>query len=462
MKRYFKDVTSKVINFDYWSNSTTGQGIATSRVNSTRYVGTRALDRHVLTDLYRDDGIAKKIINLIVEDSLRGFIEAEAALLAELERLNFKQKLSDCCSYARLYGGAAIVAFSDDGSDMEKPINFNRLKKVVKLVVYDRQDIQWQEEDINTNYYDENFGEPSVYTISESKGSTIRVHSSRCYIMGGATTSRETKRDNGGWDDSALQSVYDALMNYGSIKSSSAEVVQDYSQKVVYVKGLATLASAGQLDKVRNRINEVDLSMSNAQALWLDAMNEKYEKHDTSVSGLPDLWEKFQESLSSAALTPVTKLFGTTAGGLSANSEADNRAWYDTVDSYRSDHIAPCIDWLVEMVSHQMIWLDADRPADYEWAFPPLETPNDEEMAKVKLLTAQTDSIYVGMGAIDPRQLYALRYATGIFQKDITIPEELLDLDDDIDTEGNDDLIDLDDSEEDEKQVLFKKIGKRL
>ena len=43
--------------------------------------------------MYRTDGITKRIINIVVDDSLRGFINADSDLLKELKRINAKQSM---------------------------------------------------------------------------------------------------------------------------------------------------------------------------------------------------------------------------------------------------------------------------------------------------------------------------------------------------------------------------------
>lgn len=462
MKKYFQGFFNKAQSNDSWSNNTTGIGAYNSRVNSTRYVGVDTIDVSTLSSLYRDDGIAKRIVDLVVDDALRGFIEAEDELLKELFRLNFKQKITECAYFARLYGGAAIVAFSDDGGEMDTPINFNRLRKVVKLVIYDRRNITWDVDDVNKNYYEESYGEPNVYTIHTADSETIRVHRSRCCFLGGTTTTDDVRRSNGGWDDSVLQPVYDALLNYGAVKTSSAEVVQDYNQKVLSVSGLDALLASGGYNRIKNRIKSLDLEVSNAQMLVVDSNKEKYEKHTSSASGLADLWDKFAETLSATTGIPMSRLFGLGSSGLNNNSDNDVKNWHDVVEAYRVDQLTPCIEWMVEMVSQQSMWLNKDRPKDYDWYFSSLDTPNEEELAKVKLLTAQVDNIYVGMGAIDARALYSLRYSSGSFQTEITIPDEFLELDGQVELDGNEDLADIQDDSQAQRQELYRKISERL
>lgn len=464
MKRYISNIFQKFKAEDSWSNSQTGIGVSNSRVNATQYTGIRTLNRNLLNELYRDDGIAKKIVDLIVDDSLRGFIEAEPEMLEELNRLDFKQKLTECAYFGRLFGGALLVAFSDDGSDMEEPINFDRLRKVVKLVVYDRYDVSWEENDLNTDYYDVAYGEPNVYTITTAEGDQLRVHRSRCALIGGTTTTEQVKRDNGGWDDSVLQPAYDALLNYGALKSSAAELAQDYNIKVLSVSGLSNWQASGQIRDFNKRLRELDLQISNAQMAAIDAKNESFQKHLSSASGMTDLWQKTGENLSSVTDIPMSKLFGMGASGLNNSTETDLKNWYDRVDAYRSDQLRPVIDWMIEMLSAQSLWIPADRPTDYDWHFPSLHTPTEKEKAEMKLMTAQTDNIYVSMGAIDAPVLYKLRYSSGEFQTEIRIPEEAFIVDDSLfPTEGNEDLmLDNQEEEENEKQELYRRLLERI
>jgi uncharacterized protein len=460
MKEFFKGFIPKrnVVAKDNWVNYTTGYGTPDSRVNSTKFSTPYAIPASTLSAMYRGDGMARRIVNLMVDDAMRGFIEADTLLLDELDRLSFKQVLTDCACFARLYGGAAIVAFSVDGTDLEHPINLKGLKKVVKLNVFDRHSITWLEEDIERDYLSESYGEPAIYTIQPPVGERFRVHRSRCHFIGGAITTADIKRKNNSWDDSILQAVYNALLNYGAVQNSSAEIVQDYVQKVLYMDNIMNQVASSGTGGLVDRLITTQKTLSNVNFLAVDSQYEKYEKHVSSVGGLADLWDRFAETITANSGYPISKLFGKQSTGLSNNSHNDLVNYYDDVNAYRHDNLTPAIDWIINILQFQAMW--KTKPEYYVWEFPSLVTPTEKENAEIKHILAQTDSIYVSMGAVDARELFEQRHANGTFHYDINI-EDFKETDE-LDVEGNEDLLDTVPVEDTEEEKLLKSIASKI
>ena len=151
---------------DQWQNSYTGLGTGSSRTSNTIFRSGTRLDRYTLTELYRTNGLAKRIVNGVVDDAMRGFIHGEEELLLELKRIKAKQVLFDGASFGRLYGGSIVLALVDDGMPLETPLNTKRLNKLVSLRVFDRYQISWTSDDLCKDFYKEWYGEPEIFTIT--------------------------------------------------------------------------------------------------------------------------------------------------------------------------------------------------------------------------------------------------------------------------------------------------------
>jgi phage-related protein (TIGR01555 family) len=449
---------------DYWENIFTNMGTPNGRVSSTKYNPSLRLDRQTLTDIYTSDGIGRRIVNIMVDDALRGFIEADRNLIKELQRIKFKQKVVDCASWARLYGGGILVAFIDDGQEMDKPLNLKTVRKVVSIRAYDRFQVFWDIGDLSVNYYEEHYGEPDIFSITPISAAPFKVHRSRCHIFSGERIPDMEKMRNSYWDNSVLQAVYEALRNYGSTMNASAEIIQDFIQTILSVNGLTNMLAQGNDNLITQRLNVLDVSRSVYNTVILDSEKEVYQKHSSSVAGLAELWDRFSEAICATTGIPSTKLFGRSPSGL--NSVGDNEVgnWNEIVEAYRSDELEPSINWIIEILKTQTMWDIAERPQSYEWAFPSLKVPNEEEWTKIKHLTAQTDRLYADMGAVDPKYLYELRYGSGEFRPDISVDEKILKAWNDEDSTvlpenadmviGNNDSIDSGDI----KGKLFEKI----
>jgi hypothetical protein len=412
----------QTVNRDGWNNIITGIGTSTSRVGKTNYGYNPRLARETLVNIYTSDCIARQVVNIIVDDALRNFINAEIDLLDELKRLKAKQKLIEAATWARLFGGAALVVFADDGQDMDKPLNTDRIKKVVSLQSYDRWQITWIESDLNQDFYSENYGHPEIYTINPVRGLPFRVHRTRMHFFAGERVPNLQYWDNNRWDDSVIQSLYEPLRNFGLTMNASAEIVQDFVQTVLGINGLTDMLRTGKDQLIKDRLNILDYARSVANTVVLDAENETYTKHASSVAGLAEIIEKNQEVVSAGSRIAITRLFSSPSKGLNHSGQNDSDNWNNTVEAYRSDELQPAIDWLIDLLEVQTLW--TTKPKSFEWEFPSLKVSNEHEIAQNRHLAAQTDQIYMDRGAVDPGFIFKKRYSEAGFQTDIYISEE--------------------------------------
>ena len=96
MKEIFKKLFKRT---DNWSNDLTGLGVGSSRSNNTIFKSGARLDRYTLSEMYRTNGLAKRIVNVVVDDAMRGFIHGEEELIKELKRIKAKQVIFDTASF---------------------------------------------------------------------------------------------------------------------------------------------------------------------------------------------------------------------------------------------------------------------------------------------------------------------------------------------------------------------------
>jgi uncharacterized protein len=409
-------------NGDGWSNVLTNIGSAKDPTRAARVGFAQVLDRNTLASLYRTDGLAKRIVDLPIEEAIREWIEADDLLLAELKRIGAKQEVSDALKWARLFGGAVVVALIDDGQDFDQPVNMRGIRAVRQLRVYDRWRVTWTGGDIDPDPMSPTFGKPRFYTVQPISGTPYRVHASRLWRLDGLPLPDEDRQINNGWGDSAILPVYEALANYAQTMGASANIVRDFVQVVLGIKGLTDMLRQGEEKLVAARATIIDMTRSVANAVFLDADGETYDKKASSVAGLADLWDRFALHVSSVTGIPATKLLGRSPSGLNATGESDMRQWYDVVQSYRQDEVAPLLDWLVGLIAAQGEW--TSRPDEMDWAWPALQQPTEAEWADVKLKVAQADALYMDRGAADPAYLYHLRYGGAEFRPDVAYTQE--------------------------------------
>lgn len=444
---------------DNWQNAFTGLGTRNSRTTNTTFRSSARLDRYTLAELYRTNGLAKRIVNIVVADAMRGFIHAEEELIQELKRIKAKQLIFDGASFGRLYGGALIIALIDDGMDLETPLNPNRINKLISLRVFDRHQVSWTNDDLCDDFYKEWYGEPEIFTITNNQNALtgddlfFKVHRSRCHIFGGERICNSARNANRGWDDPILQSCYDMLKNYGIIASSSVEIVQDFIQVIMKMNGLMDKYTNGQEEQIRERLALIDETRSVQNTILLDGEgDEDYEKRSSSVSGLSDLWDRFSEAVCSATGIPATRLFGRSPAGMNSTGKSDMKNWYDIVSAYREDELEPCITWLLDIIKNQKDW--KKKPDNFDWHFPSLEEPSEIEFADIKKKYAEIDMMYIDRGAISAAEAWQERFGSGEFKYNI----QLANMHDNIEgiTEDDSNFLENDKEESQDKQRELK------
>src|SRR5258708_2034948 len=110
---------SLIEHSDSWQNLLTGLGTARDKAIYSHYSPSQSLPLEYLEQLYLNDDIAARIVDLVPGEILRqGFL-----LNGKVpnDKLNLKHHLLDTLVKARLFGAAFIYLGLDDGLDQTKP-----------------------------------------------------------------------------------------------------------------------------------------------------------------------------------------------------------------------------------------------------------------------------------------------------------------------------------------------------
>ncbi|MBC3540647.1 DUF1073 domain-containing protein [Rufibacter sediminis] len=421
------------VRSDGYLNVLAGMGGGLDKRSRTKFVGGTELDHITLESMYRFSGFARKVIDIPAHEMTREWIWIEndknSIGLNKLAALDAKNMFRDVLKWGNLFGGAIMVMGIDDNGTLDMPLDEKNIRDIAFLRVYDRHQISWMPSDINDNPNSPNFGQPEWYTISSyTTVNTFRVHASRVLRFNGADASERTKASNQGWGDSALQAVYEELRDYGIIKASSVSIVQDFVQVILKIQGLMALIAAGREEEVKTRMAMLDLTRSVNNTILLDGgadgKGEDYEKKSSSVTGLPDLIDRFALALSGVTGIPVTKLFGQSPAGLSATGESDIRNFYDDIKSKQEDILLPMLHRLARLMMLSKNGPYKGRePANWNIQFNPLWQMTDLEEVDWKYKIGQTDALYVSNGILSPDEVAISRFGNGFNTDTIIDPK---------------------------------------
>lgn len=385
----------------------TGMGDPTLDKSASTFYTERLLSDQQLHAAYRNTWLAKKIVNIPALDALRKWRHWQAdqvqitAIEAEERRLGLQQKLLQCKTLARLWGGAVI--FIGDGGDAKTPWDPTTVKKggLKYLTVMSRREVASKELDQDPE--SPTYGWPVEYMVTNGRAFTD-IHPSRMVIQIGDPLPDPwtTYNASQGWGDSVLQAIFNAITNADSTAANIASLVFEANVDVFKIQDLMEhMSSAPYRQKLIDRFTLANIGKSVTRSLITDS-DEEYERKQIAFTGLPDVLQQFLIIVSGAADIPLTRLLGQSPSGLNSTGEHDMKNYYDRIGSIQTLEIGPALYNLDEALIRSAL---GNRPDEifYKWA--ELEQMSEKERAEIGKLKGDTATALVNTGLFMPEEM---------------------------------------------------------
>lgn len=424
---------------DSWRSAMTGLGDALrDKTQSVFFQTTTIRNDAQLLNLFHQEDIAARICDSLPRAALRpGFAlsaeDEDTALASALDEYGkqrkFKTALRKAAIWARVLGGACIYVGVDDGQSEDQPVRESAIASISFVSVLDKRML------IPKTYYTtvERFGEIETYEVQKialGGGSRVvqmetgsLIHESRLIRFDGELTEELRRANNNGWSYSVLERVHEVLRSFGVSWQAVGHLMQDASQGVFEIENLIEMIGSNDKNALATRMQLVDMSRSVARAIMLDAGREKFHRESYSFAGVADVLNLFMVRMASAARMPVTVLMGQSPTGMNATGESDLRLWYDQVQEYQTDEIAPAIErfWSLVFAAEDF---DGEAPEAWSVQFGRLWQKTDKEQAEVEKITADKDKIYIDTGVVLPEEIAVNRFRASGFSQDTQIDLE--------------------------------------
>jgi len=408
---------SKKHRIDAWRNLATGQGLGEGKLNyAFNYRG--RIDEATLGYLYREDSIIARACNTVPKEAMRqgwrwktsSDDSLGAKLTARLEDLSASFKILKAWTWARLYGGCLLILGCDDGKPTDLPLDTTSLRGVRFLTVLEKQ--YCFPERLYSDPLSPRYGEPEIYRITTIEGRSVTVHASRTLRFDGVMTTRDGEAENGGWSDSIVRRMYDAVMKFAAGSTALSAMLEDVSVGVFKIQDLPSLLAGDLTDAFKKRIEYMDLAKSVTNSILVDADGEDYTRIEIgALTGVADVYEKLLLAVSQACEIPVTILFGQSPAGLTATGDSDVRWFYDSVKSEQTQILKPALEYIAKLLFLSSEGPTAGvEPESYSVDFPSLWQPSPQEKATIEKTQAETDSIYVSLGVRSTAEVAADRF----------------------------------------------------
>lgn len=385
---------------DGFNNVVLGKGRMVTDTYSNFSMGFSSdfLSDEILTDNFMKNGIVHKIIAIPAEDALRkGFsIKSkddtynDEPLQSIYEDLHLKEKCIDALTWDRLYGGVLVVFLVDDGGTLDEELNYNAVKSIAEMRVYDAASVTVQEQNLDTSSLD--YRQPVLYMVQNEYGGSFTVHASRCIWLDGEAIppfQRKTLDRRGG---KVLDRINRDVLNYNVTLRNVLMIIERISQGVLKFSGMTNILQTPEGEElIRKRVHQVDMSRSIDNTVVIDSEDD-YQQHNLSVSGLNQILQEYQTALSAVSEIPVTVLFGRSPGGLSATGESDLENYYNMISRIQETKLKPIILYVNNLLSVASD-VTAEVPQEYNIEFNPLWNLSDKEEAEVSKMKIDTEKV---------------------------------------------------------------------
>jgi phage-related protein (TIGR01555 family) len=364
--------------------------------------GFQEIDDFQLENMFEFDWLSGKVIEVPVDDATRKWrtitVASEEDRLQEIrdaeESLDIESVFNDAQKWADLYGGAIAIMLIQGNSEVDEPLELDRIKPgdFDGLEVFDRTQVGIHVDnmnDINAPFY----RKPSHYSVD----GIHKIHASRVLRFNGVKLPWRAMARKGYWGASKLQRFYDALRDAQGVSGSIASMVYEAKLDVISVPELYhELAGPDGVNKIMQRFVLADQVKSFNNVLLLDD-KEKFERKATNFAGLGDLMQQYRVQNSAAADIPVTRLFGESAKGLNATGEGDERNYHDRIASDQKVRFNPPLKQFDQVLARSVLGF---MPDDWKSKWNPLRQMTEKEESEIEKSNSERDEKYLQNGVV--------------------------------------------------------------
>ncbi len=382
-----------------------------------------------LTLNYEENGLFSKIIDIPAEDAASGGFTygitdegLETFIQDSLEELDFEQKASAAMKWSRLYGGALIVMVLDDGGKLIDPVNWDGIRGIDDLLVFERSLVS---PDYNSIYKQSRegkgsggkvkFGMPEFYDIFPVYGHTFRVHESRCLLFkNGELPQSSTRTEYRFFGLPEYIRIHKALQEAVTSHGNGVKLLDRAIQAIYRMNGLAALLDTDEgEDIVLRRLRIIDMAKGLINSIAIDAQGEDYDYKTVTFSGVKDVIDAACNMLSAVTNIPQTKLFGRSPAGENATGEGDMENYYTFVRKIQKLNLKRNLGTLINVILAVGKYKgELKEIPKFKLEFKPLWSLSEKEQAEVgkvkadtELVKAQAAQVYVDMQALDASEV---------------------------------------------------------
>lgn len=405
---------------DGLSNLVTGLGTRADARTSRAYFA-NIMGPQQIEEAFEGSAMLRKAVTIPATDRIRAWRDWQAdkdqieALEAEERKHQLQAKVRQAEILRGLGGGAIILV---GPGDTAMPLSVTRKGGLVAVNVVSRWHIKGHDwvEDLSSADY----GKPAYWTMSGSQGQT-RLHPSRvvCFRAEPLPSVFRGSYEERFWGRGRVPSLLEPAQNLDEALATFSAIIKDALTIDVGISRLLDIVatSDGEAQLMRRLSLMIQgSSIFNGKLYDLGSGDgkdaEKIDRHQVTWQGIPDIIRVYAEAFSAASDIPVTRLWGTSAKGLNATGEGDEKNWREAVETGQALETKPCLDEIDAALIPSAL---GSRPDTVWWQFAPLSIPTEkEETDRFKIWADAMEK--VGMSGAIPDEAYNEAYQNGMIE----------------------------------------------
>ncbi len=350
--------------------------------------------RQLLSQLYVEIGLIQTIVNVPIDDGLRGGVMLKSKELDEdeIKKLQISLDRDDdlntagwAAKWNRLYGGAGILILVGD-QDPEMPLDIASIgpDTDIEFRAVDMWELFWDKQ--NTEGYDpqtqsQDFEFYSYYSE--------KIHKSRVMRLKSIQAPSFIRPRLRGWGVSVVEALVRSINQYLKATDLGFEVLDEFKIDVYKLKGMVnTLLSPTGTDQVKKRIQQVNWGKNYQNAIVLGDEDD-YAQKQLSFAGLAETMAGIRMQVAADMRMPITKLFGTSVSNGFSTDQNDMENYNSMVESEVRNKLKYDILRICEIKCQKLFGF---IPEDLELEFKPLrelsaidqETVKTQKWARIK------------------------------------------------------------------------------
>lgn len=340
--------------------------------------------RQPLSEAYVEIGLIQTIVDLPVDDALRGGVEIKSKQLEEqqIEELQVSMDRDDdlntvgqAAKWMRLFGGGAVMIFTDQ--DPETPLDVESLSADDEFDIraVDMWELTWTMQ--NADFYDPTTQQED-FEFYDYYG--MKVHKSRVIVMKGRAAPSFIRPRLRGWGFSEMEILVRSINQYLKATDLSFEVLDEFKLDVYKIKNLVdTLLSPAGEQNIRQRVQMANWQKNYQNAIVMDSEDD-FDHKQLSFAGLAEAMAGIRMQVASDMRMPLTKLFGISAAGFNSG-EDDIEVYNSMIESQVRNKIKYAIMRVVELKCQHLFGF---IPDDLAIGFKSLRVLGAEQEENVK------------------------------------------------------------------------------